>query len=251
MFKRYILFIFSCFCVTASAQIVNVESLRKVSDTSRWYGFISLDVALIKNKRDIFKIANRTHIQYKTDKNLVLFINDLNLQQLDSERFVNRGIQHLRYNYRFHPRITWEAFVQTQYDPVSNIKFRGLLGSGPRFKVLPSEKHRFYIGTLVMYEYEETEELDQIITNSDVRGSAYISVNLYPSDQVSIISTTYYQPKIDLLKDYRISTETSLVFRIFKDFAFKSTFTLLFDSFPAMGIPDTQYEWTNGLVYSF
>ncbi len=249
--KLSLLIIVTLICTTVSAQIVNVESLRKVTDTVKWSGFVSLDVSLIKNKNDIFKIVNRTHVQYSTERHLVLLINDLNLQQLASQKFVNRGIQHLRYNYKFHPRITWEAFVQTQYDPVSNISFRGLAGTGPRFKILPSEKHRFYLGTLLMYEYEKTEEFDERVTQSDFRGSMYASVNFYPSNQVSIISTTYYQPRIDAFNDYRISNETSLVFTIFKDLGFKSTFSLLFDSFPAAGIPETQYEWTNGLAYSF
>lgn len=251
MQKTFLLFIFICLCLKSNGQIVNVESIRKVADTSRWSGFVSIDLALIKNKKDIFKIANRTHVQYQKNKNLVLLINDINVQQLDAEKFVNRGIQHLRYNYRFHQRVTWEAFIQTQYDPISNIIFRGLLGSGPRFKLSPSKKHRFYLGTLMMYEYEETEELEQTVINSDFRGSMYVSVNLYPSDQISFVSTSYYQPNISAFKDYRISNETSLVFKIFKDVAFKSTFTLFFDTFPAMNVPDTQYEWTNGLTYMF
>jgi len=252
MSKRiYIVALLMVICCTTNAQIVNVESLRKVADTSGWSGFVSLDLSLIKNRRDIFKIANRTHVQYSAGKHLLLFINDLNIQQLDDEKFVNRGIQHLRYNYKFHPRIAWEAFVQTQFDPVSNINIRALAGTGTRFKVLPSKKHRFYLGTLLMYEYEETEEMEMEVINSDIRGSMYVSVNLYPSDNISIISTSYYQPRVDAIRDYRISNETSIVFTIFKDLRFKSTFTLLFDSFPAMDIPDTQYEWTNGLAYTF
>lgn len=251
MLKSLLTVIIFCFSFGLHAQILNVESLRKVADTSAWSGFVSLDVSLIKNRRDIFKIANRVHIQYQNQKHLILFINDIKMQQLDEQQFVNRGIQHLRFNRNLSSRITYEAFVQTQYDPVSNITFRGLFGTGPRFKLGNSKKHRFYLGPLVMYEYEETEELDQTVFNSDIRGSMYISINLYPSDQVSLISTTYYQPKITLLKDYRISNETSLNLTLFKQLTFKSTFTLFFDTFPAATIPETQYEWSNGLSYNF
>lgn len=235
----------------ANGQIVNVESLRKVADTSKWSGNMSLDLNLIKNKNDIFSIKSGTHIQYLNKKDMVLFVNNLNFQQLDSSKFVNRGIQHLRYNYRFRPKVAWEVFGQVQYDAVSNIEYRGLVGTGPRFKLGTSEKYKFYTGTLFMYEYEKSVETFGTNINRDIRGSIYLSFSLYPSDQVSVVSTTYYQPKLLKLKDFRISNETSLSFQIYRNLGFKSSFTLLFDAFPPSNVPDTQYEWTNGLVYAF
>lgn len=251
MAKIYGFFILSFLCFISSAQIVNVESVRKDADTSRWAGFVSLDISLVKNRRDIFKIANRSHIQHRNKNHLWLLINDINIQQLDQQKFVNRGIQHVRYNYKSNPRIAYELFVQAQYDPISNITMRGLLGTGPRFKVGTSKKHRFYLGTLVMYEYEETRELSTLRINRDIRGSMYLSLNFYPSDQVSLISASYYQPKMSGLKDFRISNETTLAFKIFKTLKFKSTFSFFYDEFPVASIPKTQYEWTNGVAYTF
>ena len=51
------------------SQVVNVESLRKPSDSTRWTGSVSLDVSLIKNTNDLFRIANKAHIQYDNDIN--------------------------------------------------------------------------------------------------------------------------------------------------------------------------------------
>ncbi|WP_343485544.1 DUF481 domain-containing protein [Allomuricauda sp. d1] len=237
--------------IQAHGQIVNVESLRKVTDTSKWSGNMSLDVSLIKNRNDIFKITNRAHLQYRNKKNLYLIVTNLNFQQLDSSKFVNSGTIHLRYNYKFRPKTAWEVFFQSQYDAVSNIELRSLVGTGPRFKLGASEKYKFYLGSLVMYEYEKSTETFGININRDVRGSAYLSFSLYPSDQVSMVSTTYYQPKISMFSDYRISNETSLTFTIYKGLGFKSTFNLLFDAFPPTGVPRTQYTWTNGVVYTF
>ena len=236
---------------TGRGQILNVESLRKVSDSSRWSGNVNLDVSLIKNKSNIFRISAGSHIQYKNGGHLVLFVNDLNFQQLDTSRFINKGTQHLRYNYKLRPRIAWEAFAQGQFDAVSNIDFRGLLGTGPRFKLTTADKYRFYLGTLVMYEYEKISETVARNIRRDVRGSIYLSFSLYPSDQLSVVSTTYYQPKLDSWGDYRISNENSIAFQLYKGLGFKSGFVLSLDTFPAPGVPDLQYEWTNGLVYSF
>ncbi len=162
-----------------NAQIINVESLRHVSDSSKWSGSAGLDLGLIKNTNSIFRITNRVRLQYNTDKNLYLFINDINLQKIENNSFVNRGIQHLRYNRKLGERLKLEAFTQSQYDAISDIKFRGLLGIGPRFKLSKNKNFRYYLGTLLMYEHEEALE-HSIKIIRDFRGSAYFSCSLYP-----------------------------------------------------------------------
>lgn len=233
-----------------NSQIVNVESLRRASDSSKWTGSTALDLGLIKNTNSIFRITNRIRVQYNTENNLFLFINDINLQKIETSSFVNRGIQHLRYNRKLKKRINLEAFAQSQYDAISDIKFRGLLGIGPRFKLSKNKKFRYYLGTLLMYEHEEASE-SAIDILKDVRGSTYFSCSLYPLENLSIVSTTYYQPLLKQFSDFRISNETSIAFRILENLAFKTTFIYNFDTNPIVNIPKTQYELTNGLIYSF
>ena len=58
----------------------------------------------------------------------------------------------------------------------------------------------------------------------------------------------------DLLKqfsDFRISNETSIGIKVLTNLLFKTTFTYNFDANPIIDIPNTQYELTNGLVYTF
>lgn len=233
------------------SQVINVETLRKVTDSAKWTGSVSLDVGIIKNKNSIFKIANKAHIQYNNKKELWLFVNDLKFEKLEGESFVNKGTQHFRYNRKLSEKIKMEAFLQAQYDAISEIDFRGLAGMGPRFKLYAKENYRFYLGTLVMYEYEKASNVVENRVQEDIRGSAYFSCSLYPTDYLSIISTSYYQPKLKAFKDYRLSTETSVLFKIIETLAFKTTFTYNFDAFPVPTIPKTQYELTNGLLYTF
>ena len=233
------------------AQVINVETLRRVTDSAKWTGSVSLDVSIIKNKKDIFKITNKAHIQFNNKKELWLFVNDLNFQKLDGSSFVNKGTQHLRYNHKITSKIKMEAFLQAQYDAVSEIDFRGLAGLGPRFKLYANYNYRFYVGTLVMYEYEKASEIIENRIQRDIRGSVYFSFSMYPTDYVSFISTSYYQPKLSNIKDYRFSSDTSLLFKILETLAFKTTFTYNYDRFPVALIPKTQYELTNGLLYTF
>lgn len=245
------LFLFLC-STTCFSQVINIETLRKASDSAKWSGSISLDVSLIKNTNDIFRIANNAHLQYNDKINLWLIVNDLSFQKIDGNSLVNRGTQHLRYNRRLSPRIKWEAFVQAQYDAISQIDFRGLVGTGPRIKLSENDDYRFYLGTLVMYEYERAANTVIDRVQKDVRASTYLSFSMYPTETISIISTSYYQPKLDAFSDFRLSSNTSLLFVIFKNLAFKTNFNYYYDAVPVSNvIPKTQFELTNGLVYSF
>lgn len=248
---RYIvLFLFIVCFSRANAQILNVESLRKVTDTSGFSGSASLDFSLKKDLNEYIGLRSNIHVQYKMNNHLVLLKNDIEFQRIAGNKFANSGISHLRYNYKILPRIIWEVFTQAQYNKVSKINFRGLVGTGPRFKLTDSQLYNFYLGTLIMYEQEELD--DELGTvQRDIRGSTYFSFSLYPLSNISVISTTYYQPKLSGFGDYRVSSQTSLLVKMFDNFSFKTTYTYIYDEFPAEGIPQSQYNFSSGIAYTF
>lgn len=234
----------------ATGQILNAEALRKVTDSTGWSGTMSARFALKRNVNDFIVIGSDFHLQYKKEKHLWLLKNDFNLVKIEGNRFENSGITHLRHNYRFKPRIAWEAFLQGQYNKVNLIGFRALAGTGPRFKITKSEKYKFYLGILAMFEYEEvTDKVTPI--QRDIRGSSYLSFSLYPTEHITVVSTTYYQPKINGINDYRISNQSSLMVGLFSNFSLKTTYSFIYDTFPAIGIPKSQYDFQTGFAYSF
>ncbi len=221
-----------------------------VTDTTGWSGSVGLNVNLIKNVKQLFKINNKIHVQYKTPEQLVLFINDISFDRADGANFINKGVQHLRYNYKIKPKIAWELFIQNQYNTISKITYRRLAGTGIRYKITKSEKYKVYLGHLVMLEAEKTTEM----TNSSSkiwRNSNYLSFSFYFNSNISWISTTYYQPQIDHFADYRVAHQSALAFKINKNLRFKTTFNITYDASPVFGVPKNQYSFSNGLVYSF
>ena len=248
--RKFVFIAFLFLPFITNAQVINVENLRRVTDTTGWSGFTRLDLHLIKNKNTIFGISNRTRIQYKTKNHLWLFINDLDFREANSNKFVSRNAQHLRYNYRFNDKIALEAFLQSQTDEIAAIRFRGLVGTGLRFKLSKNEKYKFYLGSLVMYEHENVNS-DVEEANRDWRSSSYFSMSLFPKKNISIVSTTYYQPRFDMFSDFRISSQSTIALGIFKNLSFTTNFTYQYDQFPVLGIPKEQYRLTNGILYMF
>lgn len=248
--KQLLFAIFFIISATAFSQVINAESLRKVTDTSGFSGSVGLEFSLKRDVNDKFAIKNNISLQYKMHRHLVLLKNEIEFQKIESSNFENKGVQHLRYNYKLYPQIVWEVFGQAQYNKVSKINFRGLVGTGPRFKLTKLENYKLYLGTLIMYEHQELSDNETPIERL-YRGSAYFSFSLFPTETISISSTTYYQPRLSDFSDFRIASETSLLINIYKSFAFKTTYTFTFDDSPAIGIPNSQYELTSGIVYSF
>lgn len=232
-------------------QVVNIESLRKPNDSSKFRGSVKLDFDLDKDVNTAIELTNELRIQYLFGKNKLLFVNDFSFKELNGKKYNNKNLQHLRYNYQFNKKVALESFVQLQQNEVLRINNRTLYGIGTRFSVYTSEKYQFYLGTLIMQEYENSKgELKDEIENT-TRGDFYISFLLQPTKLISISSSTYYQPKLDFFTDYRIALETSIAFRVFKNLYFTSTFTFQKDAYPIFNIPKEQYKLENGLTYTF
>lgn len=248
--RSFIVVLFLLISAPSFSQILNAESLRKVTDTSGFTGTTGLRFSLKRTTLDFLTFGSTIHLQYKMNKNLVLFKNDILFEKIEGAKLENSGISHARYNHRFHPRIAWEIFAQGQYNKVSLVDFRGLLGTGPRFKLSNSENYKFYLGTLVMYEHEELVDGFTPVQR-DFRGSAYLSFSLYPTETISLASTTYYQPRLSQFSDFRISSQSSLLITLYKEFAFLINYTFTYDAFPAVSIPTSQYDFTTGFAYSF
>jgi len=223
------------FISNASSQIVNIEGNRFTTDTIGWRGNYEMNFIFGKQQQRFFAFGNTAHIQYKSKKSLYLILGSVDLIKSQSQQLVNTGFFHFRYNYKIRNWLRWEAFTQVQYNKLIGLRMRYLIGTGPRFKAVQVEKFKTYIGTLYMLEYEINTSRTQKLVQG--RFSGYLSFSFRPVKEVEIISTTYYQPLFSYLKDYRIASENSLNFRVYKFLSFGINYKLNFDSRPPEGAP--------------
>lgn len=228
-----LLFILIFVVWNTKAQIVNIEGERYTTDTIGWRGNYNLGFTYGKQAVQYFAFSNIAHIQYKSKRSLYLILGSVDLIKSKNEELINSGFFHLRYNYKIRNWLRWEAFTQIQYNKLNGIRLRYLLGTGPRFKAVQVEKFKTYIGTLYMLEYEINTDKTQKVLQG--RFSAYLSFSFRPIKSVEIVSTTYYQPRFDMIKDYRVSTDNSLSFKFHKYLSFGVNFRLNFDSRPPKG----------------
>ncbi|GLR15489.1 DUF481 domain-containing protein [Portibacter lacus] len=249
MKSKYILFLLLLISYEVAGQIYNVEQRRLVTDTTGWAGKVSLSVSASKFTKSVFSLNASSHLQYKTDRDLYLFIVNYDIINADGENFDNRAYAHLRYNRKLNEWVRLEYFFQIQNNALTKVRERILNGIGARMKLSNFEKAKFYFGLAYMHEYEVLTE--PVIKNNDHRISSYFTFTLLPEDGISLSNTTYIQPLIKDFNDYRVSNDTNLQFAISKNLHFSTIFTFLYDAKPPIEVPSLNYQIRNGIIYKF
>ncbi len=250
MVRLNIVLIFLIFSFAASAQlIVNVENSRIHSDTTGWKGNIGTSFSFTKNVQQVLNINAAMHLQYKTQKDLYLLLANYNLLKGNNQEFSNNMFYHLRYNRKFSKVVRWEVFTQMQQNNVNNIELRALFGTGPRFKMIESQTFRLYTAALVMYEHERDKK--PTITYNDIRGDTYLTFTYKPNPVFDITATTFYQPLLNRLKDFRILNQITFSIKATKHLSVSTNWDYSYDAFPALGTPNINYVISNGINYTF
>lgn len=233
----------------ALSQVVNIESRRMRSDTTGWIGTAEASFQFSKSVDEIFDLGALIHLQFKGKNDLWLFLNEMRIIKGAGTQFVNSGFAHVRYNRKITKEfLRWEFFAQYQYNKALEVGQRVLAGTGPRFKLYDSDKFRAYVASLYMFEYQES--VDKLIIERNHRTSSYLSFT-FDFDRVEFSNTIYFQPNMRDLKDYRVLSQSDLLFKIFENLKFKTGFNYRFDTRPFPGVPKTTYYLSNGLLFEF
>ncbi len=231
------------------AQLVNIETQRVQSDSIRRITAIDLLYNYQNNNNEELSLINFsvTH-QYKTKnlKNYFLFIGNIDYSLANGEELSNSGLIHLRYNRKLNKKFRLEAFIQCQYNKILGIESRNLIGIGPRYKINKSTKTVFYVGSILMQEFERTTENIKIISYQ--RLSNYLSLSIKNSAKtLELTSLIYFQPNINHWADYRLSSQTAIGFNINSKLQFINSLNYGFDSYPPTNISKKNIIVSNGL----
>lgn len=232
------------------AQIVNMESLRKPTDTTGFAGGVALSGTYLDNDNVIYTLGFEPNVQYKTKKDLILMVADYKITKSDKQAYQDAAFLHFRYNYKFSDRLRWEGFTQIQHNKIIKLKYRFLAGTGPRFKLVGKNSFRLYLGLIPMYEHEQIDDSQETINNS-VRLSQYLSITVKLGSHTEWYSTAYYQPVIGEARDFRFFNEQKMKIHIVGNLAFNFSGVYTWDSRPPEGAPGRTFHLKTGLQYDF
>ena len=244
--RNILLFILLPLC--SFGQIINVENKRLPADKEGFVGTFDLGLNLIKNTSHILQFNNNIHLQYSKENHTYLLLNDISFVQKEGEEdWLNKGYQHFRYIYQ-NKKLGFEGFFQHQYDKVQKIQFRMLMGVGARWQMVKNDSLQFAMGFSTMNEYENPVDADPFV---QIRLSHYLSFAFLVNENISLSTTSYYQPFLTNWSDYRMSSQTALKLALNKQFEFKIAGNITYDSNPAEAVPLLNYHVINGVSYEF
>jgi hypothetical protein len=246
--KNLLVGFFCIFILPFYGQIVNIESKRFLNDTNGFIGTAGANFSINQNTQQVLTIGANLHMQYQKNRSRLLALGDLVVLKAGNKDFANAGFQHLRYSYKISSFLTWETFVQAQFNKVLLLDRRYLAGSGPRIKVIKTKRIRVYAACLYMYEFES--RVNETLINYNHRLSSYITITI-DLGKIDFNSTTFFQPNINNFNDYRIASDSNFELEITKNLNFKVGFNLLFDTRQPVGVPELTYILKNGLTYKF
>lgn len=250
------LFIISVFIINknATAQLINVESNRMQEDTSRFAGQVSASFSYQQNNNSTLleaKGALNLQTRSKSRKDVFLLLGNYDLKQANTGNLSNDGFVHFRYTHKFNNFFRLEGFVQYQTNPVLLLDNRMLIGTGPRFKILNKPTLKSSLGTMYMFEIENTlEKIPNHYTNH--RLSTYFTFNyVFADDKIEFNTIAYYQPLFNNFADFRITNQTMLSFKILKRISLQFGINYLYDASPPKGVIGNSFSSVMGVKADF
>ena len=227
----------SCFCISTLAQ-VNTERFREDEDSVGFSGFIDLEGILASGNTDFQLISLGGRLNYNWGDDYTFLIADGGYGWENGNSFVDQILAHLRHVITTGDLIQIELFTQFDNNKKRLLLARELLGGGLRFRILKTEHFKFRLGIAYMFETERYELPENSVhpqTTQLHRFTSYVTLKFELNKILSFISTTYYQPSIADINDYKLFSENALLVDAGEVFDFFVKFNLRYDARP----PDT------------
>lgn len=236
---------------TSFAQIVNIENKRIEGSEEGFFGSADLNLNFTMNTKQLLQIGDKLKLGFTKNRQHTFLITDHSFVKSEDDSFINKGYEHLRYNYQLKDsgRIVLEAFQQGQFNKIQRIDLRLLLGSGFRFKIIEQKNYQLSVGSGFMGEYEQ-------LTNNagytaDFLSTSYLSFDGQFSENIGMNTISYLQPKLTDLGFYRFANETYFRFRVNKYLSFKIVYSVTHDNREIEGVRKTNYILKNTLSIQF
>jgi len=229
-----------------------VERVRGDADTTGWHGDMGFDFSLSRYKDRVLKIGNNTNTSYYSEKHSYLFLNSIELVNVDGSSLISSGYFHIRSELFRKNSLSPELFIQYQYNRNMGLENRALAGGGVRYTFLDYENLSGNIATGLMYEFEEWKLGDEdAVENQYLKSTSNISVIGRINPQTSILLTGYYQARPQRFFRPRAIMESQLNVRMSRYVTLSVSFTMQHDAKPIIDVPKLTYELKNGILINF
>ncbi|MEE9166997.1 MAG: DUF481 domain-containing protein [Candidatus Neomarinimicrobiota bacterium] len=204
-----------------SAQI-NTEAMRKGELTPGLHPALDIDVGVVAGNSRLLRMNGTLRFDYLKGADHTFLVIGRQLGETDS-LFMNKGFVHLRRTQSLHGGILVEGFMQKEFNQFLRLKDRNLAGGGLRIRWLggaADEKGkpliRLLTGLGFMWEQEliRNAKAPEDTLKNLLRSTNYLVLGWEPDERLLLQVSTYFQPDITRLFDFRVLLDGGLTFAL-------------------------------------
>jgi len=235
--------------------IVNIEDVRIAPAAEGFSGKLSLGLSGKRGNSDKDDIDLGSRLQWQQKDSYQFIVLSYDYSQTQAQRSSNKSFLHARHAQQYHPRRAWEAFTQVESNEFARLSFRGLIGAGIRWTLgQPNDHYSFHLGTGAFAVRETLEHSAGYTDRGDdnfSRANIYIAYKHKLNRQLSLMSTTYYQPRLDDGQDYRALEQASLQVKMTDQLSLSLSVDISHDNHPPADVEETDISYKTALNYRF
>lgn len=248
------------FCL-AHGQILNIENFRFDKDTvNAWGGNIGFGFSTKQQQNSVTTLNANSNLAYFAQKHTYLTINYIKFIAVEKSEVISEGYLHLRtilYRKKF---VSYEPFLQLQYDLGRGLQRRALCGFSFRFNFLKTKKFIMAANTGIMYEHEAwegevlrypTPEIPQRAETSFIKSTSNFTLRGDIAHNVYLLFVTYYQARYEKFLQPRIITDLQVNLKISKVLSLSNQFTSTYDALPILRNNKFIYSLSTNLLINF
>ena len=232
-----------------SLLFVSTQIMASVpADKEEFSGNFDLGLNFTKNTESTFQFSNMFLVKYKIGKSNFSLGNNISfISKTGQNDLLNKGTQDFKYALDA-KKLDVNITLQHMYDISRSVKNRYTSGLGVSYNFTDEYNRKISVGLAAISENEIPLEGENILQN---RMSSNFDLMIKFNKNVTVSTTNHYQPNIEKAGDFR--WQTNIVFRVNLSpyFLLSINSTFNYDSVPAEGIPETDYQLINSISYTF
>jgi len=238
---------------SANAQ-VNTEKFRKYDQKEGFLFNLQTTFTIKSGNTEYNALKAGGRLDHSSTNFDYFLVSNFEFKSASGSRIQNQGFVHLRGIWKFDKKANWEYFAQRQYDEFIDLRYRDLLGTSIKYRVLKTVSKKdsatvflLNASTGVMFEHENYNSEPENIDKQLVRATNFISFDWAKKDLINLTGVVYYQPALENFSDYRLAAETTLEFNIIRKLFFSINFNYKYNNRPVNNVKPYDLSLENGL----
>lgn len=231
----------------SSAEILN--TLRGFSDDPGWSGDLEAKASVSGGNSEVTIVSGGGFVQWQSTRDRVRLLLAGRQVTDDGDELAESALAHIRHNHHLVAQLHSVLFVQRQTNPFQRLHARTLLGVGVRDDIIDRDGLNAAIGVTHMVEIEEIDGIEG--SDTDQRGSFFVTAEGLVTDAVSVDVSSFYQPLWNDFSNSRVFVNGAVRVAIGAGFEFRTAVDVVHDAEPPDGVEKTDWTIASGVGVTF